>query len=284
MATPARGIIALLRLPYWMMTGGLSLLTAFAITPIGTIDFKTVLLVFFSMAFITSAGFSINDYFDRESDAIIKPKRPIPSGALTLKQVIAISAFLFALGLSLALLINSLSFVILLVDSILLVLYSAFVKRKSGFAANILVGLLVGTAFIYGEATVFQTLSLVSLRLYPICFGTIGGNILRDILSFEGDSKIRYPTLPQKIGNKRSIIIAAFFSFVTAILVPLPFYFQFFGIYFLSPILLWGILLVYSSVRLVTSAPTRENVKRYERLITMSMTLLLLSLIIEALV
>ena len=66
MATPARGIIALLRLPYWMMTGGLSLLTAFAITPIGTIDFKTVLLVFFSMAFITSAGFSINDYFGQK--------------------------------------------------------------------------------------------------------------------------------------------------------------------------------------------------------------------------
>src|SRR4030066_2400300 len=186
MATPARGIIALLRLPYWMMTGGLSLLTAFAITPIGTIDFKTVLLVFFSMAFITSAGFSINDYFDRESDAIIKPKRPIPSGALTLKQVIAISAFLFALGLILAALINSLSFVILLVDSILLVLYSAFVKRKSGFAANILVGLLVGTAFLYGEATVFETISLISLSLYPICFGTIGGTILRVLLGFEG--------------------------------------------------------------------------------------------------
>src|SRR4030066_1484154 len=218
MATPARGIIALLRLPYWMMTGGLSLLTAFAITPIGTIDFKTVLLVFFSMAFITSAGFSITDYFDRESDAIIKPKRPIPSGALTLKQVIAISAFLFALGLSLALLINSLSFVILLVDSILLVIYSAFIKRKSGFAANILVGLLVGTAFIYGEATVFQTLSLVSLSLYPICFGTIGGNILRDILSFEGDSKVGYPTLPQEIGNKGSVAVAAFFFAVTAIL------------------------------------------------------------------
>src|SRR4030067_337099 len=96
--TPAKGLIALLRLPYWMMTGGLSLF---------------------------------------------------------------------------AFLINWLSFVILLADSVLLVIYSAFVKRKSGFAANVLVGLLVGTAFIYGEATVFQTLSLVSLSLYTIWFGTI---------------------------------------------------------------------------------------------------------------
>jgi geranylgeranylglycerol-phosphate geranylgeranyltransferase len=279
--TPARGLIALLRLPYWLMTGGLSLITAFAITK-DLLGFDTILLIFFSMACITSAGFSINDYFDRESDAVIKPKRPIPSGALSLKQVVAISAFLFAVGLALAFLINWLSFGILLVDSILLVIYSAFVKRKSGFAANVLVGLLVGTAFIYGEATISGTVSLVSLSLYPICFGTIGGNILRDILSFEGDSKIGYPTLPQKIGNKGAIDIAAYFFIVTAVLAPLPFFFQFFGIYYLLLIMLWSVLLFYSSIRLVTSDPTVENVRKYERLITRSMMLLILSLIVEA--
>jgi geranylgeranylglycerol-phosphate geranylgeranyltransferase len=270
-----------------MMTGGLSLLTAFAITPLGTLDFKTVLLVFFSMAFITSAGFSINDYFDRESDAVIKPERPIPSGALSLTQVVAISVFLFALGLVLAFLLNLLCLAILLVDSILLLTYSAFIKRKSGFAANILVGLLVGTAFIYGGTAVFQTVPVsisVSLSLYPICFGTIGGNILRDILSLEGDSKTGYPTLPQRIGNKDSIRVAAFFFILTAALAPLPFVFQFFGIYYLSLILLWSVLLFYSAIRLVTLASTVENVRKYERLITMSMVLLLLSLITEALV
>jgi geranylgeranylglycerol-phosphate geranylgeranyltransferase len=279
--TPTRGLIALLRLPYWLMTGGLSLLTAFAITK-DILGLNTILLIFFSMAFITSAGFSINDYFDSESDAVIKPRRPIPSGALSLKQVIAVSALLFSVGLALAFLINWLSFVILLVDSILLLIYSALVKRKSGFAANVLVGLLVGTAFLYGEATVFQTVSLVSLSLYPICFGTIGGNILRDILSFEGDSKIGYPTLPQNIGNKGSIGIAVYFFIATAILAPLPFLFQFFSIYYLALIALWSILLFYASIRLVTSQPTVENVKKYERIITMSMMLLILSLIVEA--
>jgi geranylgeranylglycerol-phosphate geranylgeranyltransferase len=282
-ATPFRGLISLLRLPYWMMTGGLSLITAFAITKT-LVALDTVVLIFFSMACITSAGFAINDYFDRESDAIIKPKRPIPSGALSLKQVIAVSSLLFTVGLALSYLINWPSFLILLVDCILLVIYSAFVKQKSGFAANILVGLLVGTAFLYGEATVSQTISLVSLSLYPICFGTIGGNILRDVLSLEGDSQIGYPTLPKKIGNKGSVQIAAFFFIVTAILAPLPFFFKFFSMYYLSLITLWGILLVYSSIRLITSAPNIENVRKYERLITMSMMLLIFSLIIEAVV
>jgi len=280
MTTKPKGLIALLRLPYWLMTGGLSLLTAFAITKT-VFSVETILLIFFSMAFITSAGFSINDYFDRESDAVIKPKRPIPSGIFSLKQVVALSAFLFTVGLALAFLINWLSFVILLVDSILLVTYSSVIKKKSGFVANILVGLLVGTAFIYGEATVSQQISLVSLSLYPICFGTIGGNILRDILSLEGDSKTGYPTLPKTIGNKTSVRIAAFFFTLTATLAPLPFFLQF-GYYYLTLIILWSILLVYASIRLVTSNPTLPNVRKYERLITMSMMLLILSLIIEA--
>src|ERR1035437_1685492 len=181
-ATPARGLIALLRLPYWLMTGGLSLLTAFAITkaPL-SISVQTILLIFFSMAFITSAGFAINDYFDRESDAVIKPKRPVPSGALSLKQVVAVSGVLFALGLVMAAFINWLSFAIIAVDSLLLLVYSYMVKRKSGFVANVLVGILTGTAFMYGQATIPSpaTVNLVSLSLYPIAFGTIGGNVLR---------------------------------------------------------------------------------------------------------
>jgi geranylgeranylglycerol-phosphate geranylgeranyltransferase len=285
--TPAsKGLIALLRLPYWLMTGGLSLLTALAMP--ADITVEVALLTFFSMAFITSAGFAINDYYDRESDAVIKPKRPIPSGALTLKQVIAISAVLFAVGLVLAILINVLSLLILLIDSILLLVYSALVKRKSGFAANTLVGILTGTAFLYGEAVTLGSnaanpLALtLSFSLYPIAFGTIGGNVLRDILSFEGDSKVGYPTLPQTIGNKSSVAFAAVLFALTAVLAPLPYLLGFFSLYYVILIFAWGILLIYASIRLVTSPATVENVRKYERLITRSMMLLILSLILEA--
>jgi len=280
---PAKGLVALLRLPYWLMTGGLALLTAFAIIKGNFLNMQILGLIFFSMACITSAGFAINDYFDKESDAIIKPKRPIPSGSLSLRQVIAVSSFLFALGLVLALLINWLSFGILLVDSVLLLIYSALVKKKSGFVANTLVGILTGTAFLYGEATVANTITLISLSLYPIAFGTIGGNVLRDILSLEGDSKVGYPTLPQKIGNPGAAKVAAVFFVVCGVLAPLPFLIGEFTAFYLPLILLWSALLIYSSVRLVIADATVANVRKYERLITMSMILLPLSLILEAL-
>ena len=282
-ASQAKGLIALLRLPYWLMTGGLSVLTAFAITKT-MIAPQTILLIFFSMAFITSAGFAINDYFDRESDAVIKPKRPIPSGALSLKQVVAVSGVLFALGLVMAALINWLSFAIIVVDSLLLLVYSYMVKRKSGFVANILVGILTGTAFMYGQATITNPaiVNLVSLSLYPIAFGTIGGNVLRDIFSVEGDTKVGYPTLPQKIGSISAAKVGALFFLLTGLLAPLPYFIGNFTFYYLPLILLWSVLLIYASIRIVTSSSTVQNVRKYERIVTMSMILLPLALIVEA--
>jgi len=290
--SPVRGLVALLRMPYWLMTGGLSLLTAFAITK-SMIAPKEIVLIFLSMAFITSAGFAINDYFDRESDAVIKPKRPIPAGALTLKQVIAISSVLFVVGLTMAYFINWLSFAIIAIDSVLLLVYSWLVKRKSGFAANILVGILTGTAFMYGQATVQATITFASLSLYPIAFGTIGGNVLRDILSVDGDSKVGYPTLPQKIGSIGATKVGAIFFMLTGILAPLPSLIgkitgyvgvtgvAGFSMYYLPLILVWSVLLIYSAIRLATSASTIQNVRKYERMVTMSMILLPLALIVE---
>jgi 4-hydroxybenzoate polyprenyltransferase len=187
--------------------------------------------------------------------------------------------------LILAFFINWLSFTIIAADSMLLLVYSYLVKRKSGFTANVLVGILTGTAFMYGQATIMDTINLISLSLYPIAFGTIGGNVLRDILSLEGDSKVGYPTLPQKIGSVSAAKVGAVFFLLTGLLAPLPalpFFTGHFTVYFLPLILLWSVLLIYSSVRLFVSTSTIADIRKYERLVTMSMMLLPLALIVEA--
>jgi len=293
-SSPSRGLIALLRLPYWMMTGGLAVLTAFAIvkgnfadvtTTLGNLSvFVVVLLAFLSMSFIASGGFAINDYYDRESDAVIKPKRPIPSGAVSYKTAVIFSGLLFGFGLVLSFLINWLSFAIIAIDSVLLLVYSYLIKRKSGFAANLLMGILTGTAFVYGEATVTGTISLISVSLYPIALGTIGGNVLRDIFSLEGDAKVGYPTLPQKIGSISAAKVGGVFFLLTGLLAPLPYLIGEFTIYYLPFILLWSALLIYSAVCLFTSATSVPKIRKYERIVTMSMMLLILALIVEAIV
>ena len=275
-----KGILKLLRMPYWLMTGGLSLLTLAALQK-GNLEFSMSLLTFFSMASLSSAGFAINDFFDKESDAVIKPSRPIPSGEISPKLALGISVFLFFLGLLLAFLINWFSFVIVLVDAVLLILYSAFIKRKSGFAANILVGCLTGTAFLYGEAVGFGKITPTSLSLYPISFGTIGGNILRDILSLDGDSKVGYPTLPQKIGISKSVKTATLFFIVCALLTPLPYLFHVFSEGYLACMSIWSLLILYSSASLLKASNSIDNIRKSERLMTMAMILIPLALIVE---
>jgi len=274
-----RGILKLLRLPYWLMTGGLSLLTFLALKP--TTNFETLLLVFFSMAFISSAGFSINDFFDKDGDALVKPNRPIPAGEISPKTAVYVSVILFLLGFIQAFLINRLCFLIIFIDSILLVVYSAFIKRRSGFVANVLVGGLVGTAFLYGEAAAAGMITKASLSLYPVSLGSIGGNILRDILSLEGDCRVGYPTLPRKLGVEKSAKIAAILFVACAVLAPLPYFLNVFSEKYLIFMLVWCLTIIYGSIRLLKTHLSREDVRKSERMLTMSMILLPLALIVE---
>jgi 4-hydroxybenzoate polyprenyltransferase len=124
-------------------------------------------------------------------------------------------------------------------------------------------------------------LTLASWSLYPIACGTIGGNVLRDVLSLEGDSKVGYPTLPQKIGVSRAAKVAAAFFIACGVLAPLPLILGEFSVYYLPLILAWSVILLYSSVRLVLSGSTVAHVRKFERLVTMSMILLPLALILQ---
>lgn len=275
-----KGVLKLLRLPYWLMTGGMSLLTFLALKK-EILDVKTPLLTFFSMAFISSSGFSINDFFDRDGDAIAKPNRPIPAGEISPKVAIYVSAIFSFLGLIQGLLLNWLCFLIVLIDSILLVVYSAFIKRRFGFLSNVLVGGLIGTTFFYGEASSHGTITAASLTMYPICLGSIGGNILRDILSLEGDSKVGYPTLPQRVGIEKTAKIAALFFIGCAAFSPLPYIFGVFSEKYLILMLIWSLMLIYCSIQLLKSPISREIVRRNERAMTMSMILLPIALLTE---
>jgi len=272
----------LLRPSYWLMTGGLSVLVMITLQR-GFPDAYRMILVFLSAALTTSGGFAFNDYCDWQADAIVKPDRPIPSKQFAPSHAAIISALLFLGGLGAALMINILSFGVVLADTALLILYSAFLKRKSGLLSNLVVGLLIGTGFIYAEIALFQRVSLASFSLSFMSMGSIGGNVLRDILSLEGDLKTGYPTLPSKHGVNPSAKIGASFFFLTILASPIPYLVQVVSYTYLVPIIMWDCLLLHSALSLFKN-PNIQNVKKHERLATRSMILLPISLIIGALI
>ena len=276
-----KAVIMLLRPPYWLMTGGLSVLTIITLQR-GVPDFGLSALVVLSAICITSGGFAFNDYIDQESDAIDKKNRPIPSQSIAPWHALLTSAVLFTIGLLVALRINFLCFGIALLDTLLLVAYSAYVKRFAGFFGSFLMGFLIGTSFVYGEAALYGVITFTSFSLSFMSMGSIGGNVLRDVLSLEGDLKAGYATLAAKRGPKLATRVGAIFFLLNTIASPIPFLVDAVGYAYLIPIIIWDIILVISGVILLRK-PDIEVVKKQERLVTRTMILIPIALIAGAL-
>lgn len=276
-----KAVIMLLRPPYWLMTGGLSVLTIIALQR-GLPETDLLALVVVSAICITSGGFAFNDYIDQESDAIVKKNRPIPSKSLAPWLALLVAVVFFTIGLLTSLRINMLCFGIALADTLLLVAYSVYVKKHAGFLGSILMGILIGTSFVYGEAALSGMISIVSFSLSFMSMGNVGGNILRDVLSLEGDLKAGYTTLAAKRGPKFAIKVGAVFFLLNAIGSPIPYLVDAVGYGYLIPIIVWNIILVVSGVTLLRNQDI-EVLKKHEKLVTRTMVLIPIALIAGAL-
>jgi len=276
-----KAVIKLIRPPYWLMTGGLSALTMFTLER-GIPDYYLLGLVILSAICISSGGFAYNDYIDEESDAIVKKDRPIPSRTLEPWHALVAAAVLFLIGLTASFSINWLCFGIALMDVLLLVAYSKFIKRSAGFFGSFLMGFLIGTSFVYGEAALFGTITFTSFSLSFMSMGSIGGNILRDVLSLEGDQKAGYATLAVKRGPAFATKIGAVFFLLNVIASPIPYFVNAVGYTYLIPILIWDVILVISGFSLLKNQDINVVIK-HERLVTRTMILIPIALILGAL-
>ena len=276
-----KAVIKLIRPPYWLMTGGLSALTMFTLER-GIPDYYLLGLVILSAICISSGGFAYNDYIDEESDAIVKKDRPIPSKTLEPWHALVAAAVLFMIGLIASFSINWLCFGIALMDVVLLVAYSKYIKRSAGFFGSFLMGFLIGTSFVYGEAALFGTITFTSFSLSFMSMGSIGGNILRDVLSLEGDQKAGYATLVVKRGPSFAAKIGAVFFLLNVIASPIPYFVNAVGYAYLIPILIWDIILVISGFSLLKNQDINVVIK-HERLVTRTMILIPIALILGAL-
>ena len=104
---------------------GLAAIIAYLIET-GTV-IPAALLLFFIVALITAAGNVINDYFDAEIDAINRPDRPIPSGAVTPEPPRSFAVTLFLSGILVSFFTNVLCIGIAIINSS----YPYCVRRKT---------------------------------------------------------------------------------------------------------------------------------------------------------
>jgi geranylgeranylglycerol-phosphate geranylgeranyltransferase len=192
------------------VVAGLAAIVAYLIAT-GTLVWG-VLLLFAVVTLVTAAGNVINDYYDAEIDAINRPGRPIPSGAVGRDAACVYAGVLFCAGILLAGFTSPLCCTIAIVNSVLLVAYAARLK-STPFFGNAAVSFLSASIFLFGGAFAGWTGFYHMLPVAAITFlAMLSREILKDAEDMEGDRAGGADTLPLRIGVKNSAILAFVFA------------------------------------------------------------------------
>ena len=145
----------------------------------------------------------INEYCDREVDAINEPQRPIPSGLVTMRHVFWTIAVLTVLSLAMASVFGLPVVYITLLGIFFAIAYSAEPLRakKLGWIGNTLVAISYeGLPWIAGHLAFAQLIgsSLLLAALYSL--GAHGIMTINDFKSIEGDRQLGIKSIPAQMG------------------------------------------------------------------------------------
>ncbi len=187
-----------------------------------TVIFLSLLVPLFS----EMASFSMNDYFDIETDRINDKKTPLVKGTISPNFAIYFAFMAFILSTVFAFFINMPVFIIALAFNLAAILYNWKLKDLP-LVGNIYIGLSMAIPFIFGNLVVHEWILPVPTTLALLAFiAGVGREIVKSVQDMKGDVKARRSrTLPVIIGEKGSIMIA---SALYLLFVPLsfaPFYF-----------------------------------------------------------
>ncbi|MGC8895941.1 MAG: geranylgeranylglycerol-phosphate geranylgeranyltransferase [Candidatus Bathyarchaeia archaeon] len=171
---------------------------------------------------LTAASMAINDYYDREIDAVNEPKRPIPSGLIQPKEALIFASALTAIGFISAFLTSIFCFLIAIIAWIIFVTYTT-VGKRSGLPGNFLVSTCVAMPFIYGSvATVNTVAPNVLIFVLMVFLSNTGREITKGIVDVQGDRMQNVKTLAVLYGEKTAAITAVLFYLFAVFLSPIP--------------------------------------------------------------
>jgi geranylgeranylglycerol-phosphate geranylgeranyltransferase len=207
---------------------------------------------------LTASAMAINDYYDREIDAINEPGRPIPSGAVSPGEALTASVLLSVVGLAASWWTSPYNMTIALLAWLAMVGYST-VGKRTGLPGNAMVSACIALPFVYGGIMVggesVGASLLFSLIAFFVCMGR---EVTKGIVDVEGDRASRVRTVAVSRGAGSAAWLSALF-YVSAVVVSfLPPSLGMVSIWYVPFVALTDLGLIYLSVSLIRE-PNREN-------------------------
>ncbi len=168
---------------------------------------------------------AVNDWFDREVDAINEPHRPIPSGRMPGRWGLYVAVLWTLLSLVVAAGLGTWGFAAAALGLTLAWAYSMPPVRlkQNGWWGNLACGLSYeGLAWVTGAAVMAggalpEARSLVLALLYSL--GAHGIMTLNDFKAIEGDSQMGIRSLPVQLGARRAALTACWVMALPQVMV-----------------------------------------------------------------
>lgn len=156
---------------------------------------------------------TMNDYFDREVDAINEPDRPIPAGLISKSASWIVTFTLIGLAFIIAYWIHPFVLAISFVSVLMSHIYSGppFRAKNNGWFGNLVVGLAYeGVAWLTGSFALTKGVpSPESIGLAVIfSLGAHGIMTLNDFKSVVGDRIRGVRSIPVQLGERRAAMLA----------------------------------------------------------------------------
>ena len=180
--------------PLNIITSGLAMVISSAILE-GFSDTRILMLTVSIVMLFTAAANALNDAMDYEIDLVNKPLRPIPLGAVTIKNSLIISFTFFSLGSVLCLQLSDSAIIIgVFIAMPMMIFYSTSLKSKY-FIGNIAVSLILGMSFLFSGAA-YGSISLVWTPMLLAFSLTFVREIVKDVSDIIGDQNQGLKTYP----------------------------------------------------------------------------------------
>ncbi|GMQ78487.1 MAG: geranylgeranylglycerol-phosphate geranylgeranyltransferase [Anaerolineae bacterium] len=187
----------------------------------GTGEWVNVALAALVVFLITGAGNAWNDYLDVDIDKINQPQRVLPSGLISPKTAWIFSLILTGTGLFIAAFIGLAAFLVALLVSIALYLYSWKLK-STVLMGNATVAAISALSVVFGgvaAGNVLPTLLLAAI----IGVAILGREVLKTLADYEGDLKLKCKTVSTAWGRRYARIVFFILAAVTGWIMLVPY-------------------------------------------------------------
>jgi geranylgeranylglycerol-phosphate geranylgeranyltransferase len=233
---------------------GFAVVIGYFVSKPASVSPSDIVLGFITGFAICAFSMVVNDYYDIDVDRVNQPSRPLPSGALSKSDAVAIAAITLILGfVATALTLDFQALLIVALYSFLAWLYD-FRAKKYGVAGNMVVASSLAIPFIYGgEISGGHVLDSLLLFMASTSFlAGVGREIVKAMADVPGDRKRGVRSYASVHGMRAASLLGALFFLAAVVTSVLPLFVISVNDFYRVGVLLPDAAFVYLAYRIVT--------------------------------